>query len=108
MLAKLFGTDHGKKTGTGPACGDHVEWRRSLADLLAIGAGELLADVLAHPPGFWDHLQCLGDPPRASTVAKHYSKRMLSVAAPSGVRGANAPGTVDVTAACGQRRHPGF
>src|SRR3954467_3215047 len=74
MLAKLLEQDHGQKTGTGPASGDHVEWRRRLADLLAIAAGELLADVLDHLPGFRDHLQCLGDvlaelrQPRTTTV----------------------------------------
>src|ERR1019366_7021534 len=50
MLAKLLEQDHGQKTGTGPAPGDHMERRRSLADLLAVPAGELLADMLDHLP----------------------------------------------------------
>src|SRR6266851_714088 len=47
---------------------------RSLADLLAVAAGELLADVLDHLPLTRDHLQRLGDvlaqlaQPRAATA----------------------------------------
>jgi hypothetical protein len=38
-----------------------MERRRRLADLLAIAAGQLLADVLDHLPLPWDDLQRLGD-----------------------------------------------
>ena len=38
-----------------------MERRRRLADLLAVAAGELLADVLDHLPLPRDHLQRLGD-----------------------------------------------
>ena len=48
MLAKLLEQDHRQKTGTGPAPGDHMERRRSLADLLAVPAGELLADTVSY------------------------------------------------------------
>jgi len=50
MLPELLEQDHRQKTGTGPASGDHMERRRSLADLLAVPAGELLADMLDHLP----------------------------------------------------------
>ena len=38
-----------------------MERRRRLADLLAVPAGELLADMLDHLPLARDHLQRLGD-----------------------------------------------
>src|SRR5215468_11843474 len=38
-----------------------MERRRRLADLLAIAAGKLLADVLDHLPLPWNDLQRLGD-----------------------------------------------
>src|SRR5215470_2132942 len=38
-----------------------MERRRRLADLLAIAAGELLADVLDYPPLPWNDLQRFGD-----------------------------------------------
>jgi hypothetical protein len=61
MLPELLEQDHRQKTGTGPAPGDHMERRRSLADLLAVPAGELLADMLDHLPLARDHFQRLGD-----------------------------------------------
>src|SRR5665647_2351293 len=61
MLAKLLEQDHRQQAWPSPAAGDDVERRRGLADLLAITAGELLADVLDHLPGFGDDLQRLGD-----------------------------------------------
>ena len=61
MLAKFLEQHHRQKTGPGPAPRDHVEGRRRLADLLAVPATELLADVLDHLPGFGDDLQRLGD-----------------------------------------------
>src|SRR5439155_6874892 len=60
--------------GAGPTPGNDMERRRSLADLLAVAAGELLADMLDHLPLPWDHLQRLGDilaqlaPPRAAAA----------------------------------------
>ena len=60
MLAELLEQDHRQQARPGPAAGDHMERRRRLADLLAVAAGELLADVLDHLPGR-DHLQRLGD-----------------------------------------------
>src|SRR5713226_623968 len=61
MLSVLLEQDHRQKAWTGPAPGGHMERRRSLADLLAVAAGELLADMLDHLPLPRDHLQRLGD-----------------------------------------------
>ena len=61
MLAELLEQDHRQKAGTGPASGDHMERRRRLADLLAVPAGELLADMLDHLPLARDQFQRLGD-----------------------------------------------
>src|SRR4030081_1245873 len=61
MLPVLLEQDHRQKAWTGPAPGGHMERRRGLADLLAIAAGELLADMLDHLPLPRDHLQRLGD-----------------------------------------------
>src|SRR3954454_5140195 len=47
--------------GAGPAPGQHMERRRRLADLLAVAAGKLLADVLDYLPLPWDDLQRLAD-----------------------------------------------
>src|SRR5450759_1116362 len=76
MLPKLLEQDHRQKTGTGPAPGDHMERRRSLADLLTVPAGELLADMLDHLPLARDRFQRLGDifaqlaqPPAAAAKA---------------------------------------
>ncbi len=81
MLAKLLEQHHRQQAGPGPAPGDDVERRRRLADLLAIPATELLADVLDHLPGLRDHLQRLGDvlaepgqPRSAATAAGHRSR----------------------------------
>src|ERR1017187_3693634 len=76
MLPKLLEQDHRQKTGTGPAPGNHMERRRSLADLLAVPAGELLADMLDHLPLARDRFQRLSDifaqlaqPPAAAAKA---------------------------------------
>jgi len=61
MLPELLEQDHRQQAGAGPAAGQHMEWRRGLADLLAIAARELLADVLDHLPLPGNDLQCLGD-----------------------------------------------
>ena len=61
MLPVLLEQDHRQQARAGPAAGDHMERRRRLADLLAVAAGELLADVLDHLPLPRDHLQRLGD-----------------------------------------------
>ena len=47
MLTELLEQQHGHKVGTDPAARRDVEWRRRLADRLAIAA-ELLTDVLDH------------------------------------------------------------
>src|SRR3954468_22525630 len=59
MLPELLEQDHRKQTGVGPAPGDYMERRRSLADLLAVPAGELLADMLNHLPLARRHLLML-------------------------------------------------
>src|SRR4051812_47840239 len=59
MLPELLEQDHRKQTGAGPAPGDHMERRRILADLLAVPAGELLADMLNHIPLARRHLLML-------------------------------------------------
>jgi hypothetical protein len=61
MLPVLLEQDHRQQTWAGPAAGDHMKGGRRLADLLAVAAGELLADVLDHLPAPRDHLQRLGD-----------------------------------------------
>ena len=50
MLPELLEQDHRQQAWAGPAAGQDMERRRRLADLLAIAAGELLADVLDHLP----------------------------------------------------------
>ena len=81
MLPKLLEQDHRQQTGAGPAPGDHMERRRSLADLLAVPAGELLADMLDHLPLARDRFQRLGDglaqlaqPPAAAAKASGRSR----------------------------------
>ena len=60
MLAELLKHDHRQQTGTGPAARNDMEWRRRLADVLAIAARELLAHMLDNLPLAWDDLQRLG------------------------------------------------
>src|SRR6476619_3543270 len=60
MLPELLEQDHRQQTGASPAPGDHMERRRSLANLLAVPAGELLADMLDHLPLARDRFQRLG------------------------------------------------
>jgi hypothetical protein len=45
MLAKLLEQDHRQQARSGPAAGDDVERRRSLADLLAIPPGVLPDEI---------------------------------------------------------------
>jgi hypothetical protein len=61
MLAELLEQDHGQQVRPGPAPRRRMERRRRLADLLAIPAGELLADGLDDLPLPGDDLQRLGD-----------------------------------------------
>src|SRR6202021_2937956 len=61
MLPVLLEQDHCQEARASPAARDHMEWRRGLADLLAVAAGKLLANVLDHFPLPRDHLQRLGD-----------------------------------------------
>src|SRR5215212_2146699 len=81
MLTKLLEQHHRQQHWPRPAAGKHMERRRGLADLLAIPASKLLADVLDHLPGFRDHLQRLGDvlaepgEPRAATAGAGYRAR---------------------------------
>src|SRR6202007_1269341 len=50
MLPELLEQDHRQQARAGPAACNHVKRRRRLADLLAVAAGELLADMLDHLP----------------------------------------------------------
>src|SRR5215208_7309516 len=61
MLPVLLEQDHRQQARAGPTARDHMKRRRCLADLLAVAAGELFADVLDHLPLPRDHLQRLGD-----------------------------------------------
>src|SRR5215216_601610 len=61
MLPVFLEQDHRQQARAGPAARDHMKRRRRLADLLAVAAGEFLADTLDHLPLPRDHLQRLGD-----------------------------------------------
>ena len=61
MLAVLLEQQHGEEAESGPSARDNVEWCWRLRDLLAISAGELLADGLDDLPLAEDHFQGLGD-----------------------------------------------
>ena len=82
MLPVLLEQDHRQQAGAGPTPGNYMERRRSLADLLAVAAGELLADVLDHLPLPRDDLQRLGDvlaqlaQPRAATAKANSRARL--------------------------------
>src|SRR5439155_742986 len=58
---ELLEQDHGQQARASPAARGHMERRRRLADLLAVPAGELLADVLDDLPLPRDHLHGLAD-----------------------------------------------
>ena len=60
MLTKFLEHQHRQQAGTYKTAGNDMERRRRLADVLAITAGELLADVLDHLPLPRDDLQGLG------------------------------------------------
>src|SRR3954449_10651116 len=49
MLPVLLEQDHRQQARAGPAAGDHMKGRRRLADLLAVAASKLLADMLDDP-----------------------------------------------------------
>ena len=82
MLPVLLEQDHRQQAGAGPTPGNDMERRRSLADLLAVAAGELLTDVLDYLPLPRDHLQSLGDvlaqfaPPRATAAQANRRSRL--------------------------------
>jgi hypothetical protein len=61
MLAKLLEQDHRQQAGPHQAARDYMERCRRLADLLAIPARELLADILDDLPLPRDRFQRLGD-----------------------------------------------
>ena len=61
MLTVLLEQDHRQQAGAGPASWDHMEWRRRLADVLAVAARELLTHRLDHLPLARNDLQRLGD-----------------------------------------------
>src|SRR5436190_2766609 len=82
MLPVLLEQDHRQQAGAGPTPGNDMERRRSLADLLAIAAGELLTDVLDYLPLPRDYPQSLGDvlaqfaPPRATAAQANRRSRL--------------------------------
>ncbi len=57
MLAELLKQDHRQQVGSRPSPRDDMEGGRSLADLLAVPAGELLPHRLDHLPPAGDRLQ---------------------------------------------------
>ena len=61
VLTELLEQDHGQQVWPRPTTRGRMERRRRLADLLALPAGELLADGLDHLPLPRDHLRRLGD-----------------------------------------------
>jgi hypothetical protein len=81
MLPELLEQDHRQQAGAGPAPGQHMKRRRRLADLLAVAAGKLLADMLDHLPLPGDDLQRLRDvfaqlaQPRAAAAVAHRRPR---------------------------------
>ena len=60
MLAELLEHDHGQQARPSPAAGGDVEGCGCLGDLVAVAAGELLADVFEDDPLTGDHLEGLG------------------------------------------------
>src|SRR5205807_5379786 len=82
MLPVLLEQDHRQQAGAGPTPGNYMERRRSLADLLAVAAGELLADMLDPLPLPRNHLQRLGDvlaqlaQPRAAAATANRRSRL--------------------------------
>jgi hypothetical protein len=80
MLAELLEQDHRQQARPHQTAGDHMERRRRLADLLAIPARELLADMLDHFPLARDRFQRLRDglaqlaqPVAAAALASRWS-----------------------------------
>src|SRR4029078_10549416 len=61
MLPVLLEQDHRQQARAGPAARDYMKGGRRLADLLAVTASKLLADVLEYIPSPRDPLQRLGD-----------------------------------------------
>ena len=61
MAAVLLEQDHREQARAEAAARDDVERRRRLAERLAVAAGELLADGLAHEPAPRHDVECLGD-----------------------------------------------
>ena len=71
IMARRLGPAHPRADG--------MEWRRRLADLLAIAAGELLPDRLDHLPLAWHYFQrarhVLGELAKAIAAATFTSRR---------------------------------
>ena len=61
MHPVLLEQDHGEQAGADAATENDVERCRRLGDLLAIAAGELLAQGLLDEPAAWDDVEGLGD-----------------------------------------------
>src|SRR5438034_8655519 len=74
MLAELLEHDRGQQARAGPSPGDGMEWRRRLADLLAVAAGELLPYRLDHFPLARHHVQ------RARYVLAEIAKTIAAAA----------------------------
>ncbi|OBX17513.1 hypothetical protein A9995_15660 [Erythrobacter sp. QSSC1-22B] len=60
VLAVLLKEQHGEKAWSGRSARHHVEWCWRLCDLLAVAAGELLANRLNDLPRAGDHFERLG------------------------------------------------
>src|SRR6185312_7518326 len=74
MLTELLEHDHGEQAGTSPSPRSDMEWRRRLADLLAVPTGKLLPHRLDHLPLTGDRFQ------RARHVLAEFAQAIAATA----------------------------
>ena len=106
MLAELLEQDHGQQARAGPAARGGMERRRRLGDLLAVAAGELLADVWItfHWRGITSSVSVTSSPSLASRWPSR-SSRTVGARSPR-ARAADAPETACGPGAGARRRGP--